>query len=175
MQNSAELLDSLDEAGARQALERCCGAQRWVGGMLARRPFANSANLHQAADEVWSELGSEDWLEAFSHHPRIGDRQMAGAAQETRRWSSGEQAGASRASAQVQQALERGNQRYEERFGHVFLICASGRSGEEMLAELKRRLTNEPTQELREAAAEQAKITHLRLDKLAQDGPGESQ
>jgi len=143
--------------------------------MLARGSFASAAEVHQAAEEIWWQLTPADWLEAFSHHPRIGDRQLSGASKENRQWSSREQAGASQADAAVQRALERGNLRYEERFGHVFLICASGRSGAEMLAELERRLRNDPAAELREAAAEQAKITHLRLDKLVAETPeGES-
>lgn len=134
--------------------------------MLARRPFTDTTALHQAADDLWWRLTPEDWLEAFSHHPRIGDRQLRGAAEDNRAWSSGEQAGASRASSEVQQALIDGNRRYEARFGHVFLICASGLSGQQMLAELERRLGNEAAEELRHAAGEQAKITRLRLDKL---------
>ncbi len=159
-------LDALDEHSTQQALSRCCGARRWIAAMVARGIFSTAAAVHQAAEQIWWQLTPEDWLEAFSHHPRIGDRQLSGAARENRQWSSSEQAGASQADATVQRALEQGNQRYEERFGHVFLICASGRSGSEMLAELERRLHNDAAAELREAAAEQVKITHLRLDKL---------
>lgn len=145
----------LDEA----ALLRCCGSRRWVAGMLARAPYADMEELFDAAEEVWWSLESADWLEAFAAHPRIGERGDDA-------WSSAEQAGMTSATAATHAALADGNRKYEARFGHVFLICASGRNGSEMLAELERRLRNKPAAELRIAAEEQAKITQLRLEKL---------
>jgi 2-oxo-4-hydroxy-4-carboxy-5-ureidoimidazoline decarboxylase len=108
---------------------------------------------------VWWSLEPEDWLEAFATHPRIGERDGGD-------WTASEQAGMDEADAEVHRALVAGNRAYEERFGHVFLICATGLSGEEMLAALHRRLSNEPEAEVRVGAAEQAKITRLRLGKL---------
>jgi len=168
---SAALLDAMDEADARAALTRCCGAARWVEGMLARRPFGDDAALHCAADEVWAAMGRSDVLEAFSHHPRIGAdidalRARFGSKGDLQ-WSSGEQAGLSEADEDTLRALRDGNLAYEERFGFIFIVCASGKSAAEMLALLRSRLHNDPDDELRIAAAEQAKITHLRLEKLA--------
>ncbi len=168
---SAALLDAMDEADARVALTRCCGAARWVEGMLARRPFGDDAALHCAADEVWAAMDRSDVLEAFSHHPRIGAdidalRARFGSKGDLQ-WSSGEQAGLSEADEDTLRALRDGNLAYEERFGFIFIVCASGKSAAEMLALLRSRLHNDPDDELRIAAAEQAKITHLRLEKLA--------
>ena len=163
----AAYLDGLGPEAATKALTRCCGSRRWVEGMLARRPFGSDPRLYEAADEVWGALGPEDWREAFSHHPRLGERRLETAAPaDTREWSRGEQAGAAASSGDVQRALAEGNALYEARFGHVFLLCATGKSGEEMLAELERRLEQSPEEELRTAADEQAKITRLRLAKL---------
>lgn len=163
-------LDRLDPEAARQALTRCCGSKRWVEGMLARRPFRSDPQLFSAADEIWQALAPEDWLQAFSHHPRLGDRRIEASAPEaTRAWSKAEQSGAAGASGKIRDALAAGNAAYERRFGHVFLLCATGKSGEEMLAELRRRLDRDPREELLTAAGEQAKITRLRLAKLAED------
>lgn len=135
--------------------------------MLAARPFADDAALFDAAARVWRNLGPDDWREAFAHHPRIGEqagndpRQAA-----TADLSEREQSGVNRADEQVRPALVDGNRAYEARFGHVFLICATGRSAEGILVELERRLRNDAETELRIAAAEQAKITRLRLAKL---------
>ena len=138
---------------------RCCGAHRWAEGMAAARPFATEADLFAGAERIWNGLAAEDWLEAFAAHPRIGGTANSA-------WSRAEQAGVEGAGSDVQDELARLNVEYEARFGHVFLICATGRSAAEMLAELRRRLHHPPAEELRLAAAEQAKITRLRLEKL---------
>jgi 2-oxo-4-hydroxy-4-carboxy-5-ureidoimidazoline decarboxylase len=151
-------LNAITEDDARRELARCCGSDRWTTMMLIRRPFQSAGDLYQAADETWWSLGKRDWLEAFGHHPRIGAR-AAG-------WAGDEQSGVSGASDVTLKALTGLNREYERRFGHVFLICATGRSASEMLAELQRRLANAPDEELRIAAGEQAKITRLRLEKL---------
>jgi 2-oxo-4-hydroxy-4-carboxy-5-ureidoimidazoline decarboxylase len=127
--------------------------------MLAARPFASDAALFDAATRFWRALGRADRLEAFSQHPRIGDR--AGS-----QWSMQEQAGAAGASPATRVALVDGNRAYEKRFGHVFLICATGLPADTMLAELRRRMQNDPAKELEIAAGEQEKITRLRLEKL---------
>lgn len=156
----AEHLNALPAPAASAALGRCCGARRWVEAMLALRPFASDAALFAGAERAWWALGREDWLEAFGAHPRIG--QHAADA-----WARSEQAGVSAAGEDTRAALAQGNRAYEERFGHVFLICATGKSATEMLGALRGRLGNDPAAELRIAAAEQAKITRLRLEKLA--------
>ncbi len=159
----AEYLNGLPPDRRSEALRACCGSARWVEGMLARVPFARAADVFDAAEEIWWGLAPSDWLEAFAAHPKIGARRPEG------RFSSAEQAGVRGASAGVLDALARRNLEYEDRFGFIFLVCASGRSADEMLAELEARLDNPPERELRVAAAEQAKITRLRLARLADE------
>ncbi len=137
----------------------CCGSARWADDMFARQPFATSQEMHKAADEVWWSLTPEDWLEAFAAHPMIGERSTA-------RWSAQEQSGMSVAAENTSRELERLNAEYAERFGFIFIICATGKSADEILEALRMRLKNSYGDELRIAAAEQAKITHLRLDRL---------
>jgi OHCU decarboxylase len=155
----AEHLNGLSEDAARAALTRCCGARRWVEQMLAARPFGSDAALVASAERVWWGLGREDWLEAFARHPRIGER----AAEE---WSRREQAGVDGTTAAIRADLAERNRAYEERFGHLFLISATGKTADALLGELRRRLANDPATELRIAAGEQAKIIRLRLEKL---------
>ncbi len=157
----AALLDRLPESGAREALLRCCGSRRWAERMIAARPFSDDRAVIDAADQAWRALDRADRMEAFAAHPRIGDRDVR------ERWSRAEQSGVGSASDAVLAELEAGNTEYEKRFGHVFLICASGLSAEEMLRALRGRLENEPEVELEIASAEQAKITRLRLERLA--------
>jgi 2-oxo-4-hydroxy-4-carboxy-5-ureidoimidazoline decarboxylase len=164
---SVTALNTLSPADARAALLRCCGSRRWADAMLARRPFASPADLHAAADEVWAGLDRADWLEAFAAHPRIGDLDsLRKKFATTADWSAGEQAGVAGAGEAVLRELAEGNRRYEERFGHLFIVCATGKTAAEMLRLLCERLPNEPAAELAVAAAEQAKITRLRLEKL---------
>jgi 2-oxo-4-hydroxy-4-carboxy-5-ureidoimidazoline decarboxylase len=159
--------DAMPEAEARAAFLRCCGSQRWAVAMSAGRPFRDAGALFSAAEARWNGLDREAWLEAFGHHPRIGDRaglRVGFAA--TRAWAASEQAGAGAADDVVLEALAEANRRYEARFGYIFIVCATGKSAEEMLVRLEARLGNDPEQELRIAAGEQAKITRLRLEKL---------
>jgi 2-oxo-4-hydroxy-4-carboxy-5-ureidoimidazoline decarboxylase len=136
--------------------------------MASRRPFPSEADLFTAAEHVWRGLAREDWLEAFATHPRIGDvdslRKKFAA---TAAWSAREQAGVAGASEEVLLALAEGNRAYEAKFGYLFIVCATGKTAEEMLALLHQRLGNTPEEELLNAANEQAKITRLRLDKLS--------
>jgi 2-oxo-4-hydroxy-4-carboxy-5-ureidoimidazoline decarboxylase len=149
---------------ARELLRTCCGSSRWVEGMLRRRPFTGRDTLLNAAREEWFELPNRDWLEAFDQHPRIGDtdslrRRFALSGHLAER----EQAGATGAPEAVLTELATANTAYEDRFGFIFIICASGRSAEEMLASLHERMANAPHIEIRIAAEEQAKITERRL------------
>jgi 2-oxo-4-hydroxy-4-carboxy-5-ureidoimidazoline decarboxylase len=159
--------DALPPHEAAVLLEMCCGSSAWVEEMTLRRPFGTLHVLLETADRVWWLLTPDDWREAFDHHPRIGE-QTASATQSTqaREWSADEQRGASAAEEDVRQALADGNREYERRFGHIYLVCATGKSAEEMLALLRQRMTNDPATELRIAAGEQAKITQLRLEKM---------
>ena len=161
-------LNALSREAASEALTRCCGATRWVRGMLARRPFASHTGMFAAAVEIWAQLGPEDYREAFSHHPEIGSnledlRKRFG---KTAAWSQAEQSAAMSASEATLRALRDGNQAYRERFGYSFIVCATGKSAREMLELLEQRLPHAPERELAIAAAEQAKITRLRLEKL---------
>lgn len=153
---------------AEAALTRCCGASRWVQGMLARRPFESETQVLVAADQVWAQMDRADILEAFDHHPRIGANLDALREKfaNTAGWSAGEQASVAQASEATLTALRDGNVAYEARYGHIFIVCASGKSAAEMLALLRARMDNDPAEELRIAAGEQAKITRLRLEKL---------
>lgn len=155
----AAYLNSLPNDRAVKELARCCASEAWARRMAAVRPFDSDEALFDVAERVWWALAPDDWLEAFAAHPRIGERSENA-------WSAGEQAGMNRASAELDERIREGNRRYEEAFGHVFLICATGLSAEEMAAALERRLENDARTELRNAAAEQAKITRLRLEKL---------
>lgn len=133
--------------------------------MLAARPFVSRDDLMDRSDRIWRSLQPTDWLEAFAAHPRIGSRAASG-------WAAGEQAGARGADESVLTRLAARNREYEARFGHIFIVCASGKSADEMLALLEARLDNEPDAELSIAAEEQRKITRLRLDKLLTESAG---
>jgi 2-oxo-4-hydroxy-4-carboxy-5-ureidoimidazoline decarboxylase len=160
-------LNALSAAEAGEAFARCCGARAWVERMVARRPYVNVGHLMGIARAYWMALGPADWREAFAHHPRIGDleslrRRFASTADLAAR----EQAGVGAASRAVLEALAVGNRAYEERFGYIFIVFASGRTAEEMLALLRDRLSHEPEAELKVAAEEQWKIMRLRLDRM---------
>jgi OHCU decarboxylase len=165
-------LNTAPAAEAERMLLDCCGSRRWAREVAAGRPYAAAAALPAAADRVGRRLGSDDRLEAFAAHPRIGERagrQGSGgsaSSERSRGWSAGEQSGVQSAEQEVIAALAEGNRAYEERFDHVFLVCATGKSAAEMLEILGRRLGNDPATELGEAAEEQRKITALRLAKL---------
>ena len=160
-------LNGATEAEATDALTRCCGARRWVEGMVAARPFRSRTHLHGAAASVWWHLGDGDWEDAFLHHPRIGaDLEALRAKFAAADWSAGEQVGVASADERTIRELADGNRTYEERFGHIFIVCATGLSAAEMLARLQARMNNPPEIELRLAAEEQRKITAIRLEKL---------
>lgn len=157
-------LDTAADADARAILTRACGASRWVDRMMARRPFGSDARLLRAARIEWFGLTEADWREAFSHHPQIGDRaSLAACFPATHDLSSKEQATVGRAPDDVLNALAEANATYLDRFGFIFIVCATGKTAEEMLALLRARLPNDRAAELRIAAEEQAKITALRL------------
>lgn len=152
-------LESLEPDARREALLRCCGSRRWARRVAASAPFGSDAELQATAEAVWWELAPDDWREAFAAHPRIGERGGG-------RWSEREQAGMAEADDALRREIREGNRAYERKFGHVFLICAAGLGARDMADALADRLENDPAAELRNAAAEQAKITRLRLEKL---------
>jgi allantoicase len=162
-----ERLNQMPRAQAAQALFDCCGSKKWVEQVLARRPFADAAGLYVASDDAWEALKRKDWLAAFRAHPAIGAKKAAAKQTETaRRWSATEQSAAQKASPDTLAVLAAANQAYQAAFGHVFLICAAGKSSDEILKSLQERLSNDSEVELRIAADEQKKITRLRLEKL---------
>jgi len=165
----AEILNGLGPTDASATLTRCCGASRWVEAMARMRPFVDDEGVYAAADRVWSTMEEADQLEAFGHHPEIGASLSALREKfaSTAGWSSGEQASVGSATEATLVALRDGNVAYKQRFGFIFIVCATGKSAEEMLALLESRLPNDRATELATAAAEQAKITRLRLEKLA--------
>jgi OHCU decarboxylase len=157
-------LNALGDAAAAQEFLRCCGSSRWARAMAAARPFVSLESLHRTADMQWSMLQAPDVLEAFAAHPTIGATAAGGA--RTERWSADEQSGARSATDDLRQRLASGNRAYEARFGYIFIICATGKTAEAMLAALETRLQHTPEAELVIAAAEQREITRLRLGKL---------
>jgi 2-oxo-4-hydroxy-4-carboxy-5-ureidoimidazoline decarboxylase len=157
-------IDGAAPEEARRLLARACGSSRWVERMLGCRPFGSREALLSAARAEWDALDERDWREAFTHHPKIGDREaLRERFPATHTLSANEQAGVDDASDAVLYALAEGNRAYERKFGYIFIVCASGLSAAEMLARLNARLGKAPEHEIRIAAAEQAKITALRL------------
>jgi len=148
-------LNMLPREKVEAEFKRCCGSTRWAKEMANLRPFKSANSLYVSGDRTWLTLSEADWMEAFSHHPRIGD----GALLEQKFAVES----ASRATLDRLKAL---NQEYEKRFPHVFLICATGKSADEMLKNLEMRIKNDPKHELSNASAEQMKITRIRLEKL---------
>lgn len=173
-----EKLNSLSDRDAVMLFRQCCGSTQWSEEMSSRRPFSSIEQLCNAADEVWFSLTEADWKEAFAHHPKIGDikslrksttlsgRRPVGKFQNTAELASKEQSGVSGAAEKTLKALAEGNNLYEAKFGYIFIVCATGKSADEMLALLNARLHNYPDAEIKIAAQEQAKITRLRLEKV---------
>jgi 2-oxo-4-hydroxy-4-carboxy-5-ureidoimidazoline decarboxylase len=157
-------IDAAPAPEARSMLFAACGSTRWVDRMLARRPFGGGGALLAAARDEWAALDPADWREAFSHHPQIGDVESLRARfPATHHLSAREQSGIEGAPDEVLAALADANRRYLDRFGYIFIVCASGKTAQEMLTLLGERLPNDPDVELGIAAGEQAKITALRL------------
>jgi OHCU decarboxylase len=165
--NGLDRLNSLRAAEAELEFLKCCGSKNWAHRMTEQRPFAGVPELLSKADDHWRSLGAADWLEAFRSHPKIGEKKAEQAQSETARvWSEQEQAGTRDSAMETMLALADGNQTYEKRFGYIFIVCATGKTSEQILDILRERLLNDPDSELRNAAEEQRKITQLRLKKL---------
>ncbi|MBV8629666.1 MAG: 2-oxo-4-hydroxy-4-carboxy-5-ureidoimidazoline decarboxylase [Silvibacterium sp.] len=158
--------NGLEEDEAAEAILPCCGSRRWAQSLARLRPFHDPEELLNRSDEVWAQLDVADWDEAFASHPRIGEKKApAGVTAKSGEWSSHEQSGVERASEDVQERLRRLNEEYEQRFGRIYIVCATGKAAEEMLSILEGRLASDDATELREAAEQQRQITHLRLRK----------
>ena len=150
-----------------ELLRQCCGSTVWVNKMLTVFPVEDLVDLIEDAEEKWYECTEEDWKEAFSHHPKIGDvdsikKKFASTAE----WATGEQCGVNDAAEKTLQELADGNKAYEEKFGYIFIVSATGKSAEEILSLLQSRLPNSPEEEIKIAVEEQGIITKIRLEKL---------
>jgi 2-oxo-4-hydroxy-4-carboxy-5-ureidoimidazoline decarboxylase len=156
----------LTENEKRKLLQQCCGAKAWVDKMLETSLPADKESLLKQAEERWYACSEEDWQEAFLHHPKIGDKEALRKKFSSDVFAGGEQSSVNSASEQTLDALTEGNEKYQEQFGYIFIVCATGKSADEMLTILRSRLSNEPKKEVRIAMEEQNKITKLRLQKL---------
>ena len=161
-------LNEQEPAAAVQTLKTFCGSQRWAEGLEKARPFEDAAALYRQAERAWWALAEPDRLEAFSAHPRIGDKPQGTDAHA--RWAKGEQGGTAGASSETLEKLAQKNREYFDQHGFVFLICATGKSAPEMLSALEERLAKPRAEELRTAAEEQAKILRLRIGKYLSEG-----
>jgi OHCU decarboxylase len=152
---------------ANYAFLSCCGSRRWADKMAEARPFADVAELLDQAEKIWKNLDAQDWLEAFAAHPKIGAKKaVSHQTAQSADWSKSEQSGTDNAAAAVRNELEDANRLYENKFGFIFIVCATGKSAEEMLSFCQQRLNNLETKEIKIAADEQRKITEIRLKKL---------
>jgi OHCU decarboxylase len=165
-----EALNNAPQAEAASLFRDCCGSVAWAQEMADARPFVNEAFLLDQAEKIWWNLSPADWLEAFASHPKIGDKKAAPKQQErSAEWSKGEQAELDTANDDIREQLAEANHLYLEKFGYIFIVCATGKAAEEMLEICRARLTNSADEELPVAAEEQRKITELRLKKLLSD------
>jgi 2-oxo-4-hydroxy-4-carboxy-5-ureidoimidazoline decarboxylase len=156
--------NSLDPAAAAREALPCCGSQAWAAALACRRPIADEASLMEASAGIWLALPPQAWQEAFDSHPRIGQRHpQAHATEQSLRWSAQEQSTALSEDLATMSALEEANRRYEQKFGRIFIVCATGKTSAEMLTILEARMKNDAITELREAAEQQCQITQLRL------------
>jgi OHCU decarboxylase len=160
-------LNGLGPSEATGEFVKCCGSLEWARRMTGSRPFKSLEQLQTRASEIWWRLDRDDWLEAFRSHPKIGgSKAEEKVSDQSRAWSGEEQSGVKSGSEQVLSELARLNRQYDDKFGFIFIVCATGKSSDEMLAILKSRLANDAETELRKAASEQEKITEIRLRKL---------
>jgi OHCU decarboxylase len=164
-------LNAQDDGAAARAFLRCCGSSRWAQQMATARPFSSVEAMDAAADTIWQSLDRDDWLEAFAAHPKIGEQRAGAPGDRTKGWSGQEQAGVAGAEAQTKRRLADANRDYETRFGYIFIVCASGKTADEVVALLEARLRHDADRELLIAAEEQRKIIRLRLRKLLAEEP----
>jgi len=160
--NKLNSLPNLDEK-----LFNCCGSTSWVSKMIQSKPFLSKKDLFDKSEKNWESCDKKDFLEAFTHHPKIGDiNSLKQKFANTLHWASNEQASVSNADMKTLELLQQKNIEYEQKYGYIFIVCATGKSAEEMLTILLSRLENDPNEEILVAANEQSKITTIRLNKL---------
>ena len=161
-----ETWNTMNETDAATAVLPCCGSQAWAHGLAARRPLGTLPELLAASDTAWWSLTEADWKQAFDSHPRIGEQHAQGEATEASlKWSAGEQGIAIQCDAEARRMFALGNRAYEEKFGRIFIVCATGKSTQELLDILERRMHHTAEEEMQEAAEQQRQITHIRLQK----------
>ena len=152
---------------AKVELFKCCGSSVWAEKLACKIPFNSIEELKMESDKIWNDCSDEDALEAFIHHPKIGNiKSLEKKFASTKQWATGEQAGVNEASQDILQDLANGNEEYEKKFGYIFIECATGKTAAEMFALLQQRLPNSLDKEMKIAMHEQNKITHIRIDKL---------
>jgi OHCU decarboxylase len=167
MTTSLDQLNTMPPAEAAHEFLKCCGSQHWAQRMIINRPYLSVDDLCLKATDLWWDLDQSDWLEAFRSHPKIGERKAAAeTSAQAQQWSGQEQAGVAQAPEQTLSELARLNSEYEAKFEYIYIVCATGKSSEEMLEILKKRIDNNAEDEIVIAAGEQAKITDLRLRKM---------
>jgi len=150
----------------KSELIKCCGSEKWADEMLKNCQFNSEEQLYQTSDKIWYSLDKTDWLEAFSHHPKIGDQNsLKEKFSSTKHLAENEQSGVNSASELTLFELSKYNEDYEKKFGFIFIVCASGKTADEMLSLIKERILNNPEDEIKIAMKEQNKITNLRLNK----------
>lgn len=158
--------NTLDQNAKKLLLHQCCGSWTWVDEMLTSTPLNDLAGLLKDAERIWYSCNEADWKEAFTHHPKIGDVDALKKKFFSDQFAGKEQSSVTEADAQILKGLAEGNRLYEQKFGYIFIVCATGKSAEEMLGLLNARLHNDPEKEISIAMKEQHKITKLRLQKL---------
>ena len=163
-----DVFNSAENDAALASLMSCCASHRWAHALATLRPFKDEVALFVTSDSIWTKMQEPDWMEAFRAHPRIGERKPIEASTQSKDWSNQEQAVVHGSHAEILAKLASGNLRYEKQFGFTYIVCATGKSAEEMLAILQTRLTNDRQTELREAAEQQRQITQIRLRKWLQ-------
>ncbi len=162
-----EELNNIPEGNFFEVMQKCCGSTTWINEMISTRPFMDLEELLVQAEKAWSLTQEQDWLEAFNHHPKIGDlKDLEQKFASTKELAGGEQSSVQSATTQTLLELAKGNEEYENKFGFIFIVCATGKSADEMLHLLKARLPNDKNTEMNTAADEQLKITKLRLKKI---------
>jgi len=170
MSEKLEQLNRAAEETAQSAFTNCCGSQIWARMMTEARPFASVTALIKQAEEIWLNLDPQDWLEAFAAHPKIGaQKAVLQQSAQSAEWSNAEQSGTQTAADSLRTELKKANRLYEEKFGFIFIVCATRKSTEEMLDLCRRRLNNDADSEISIAADEQKKITEIRLKKLLEN------
>ena len=159
--------NSLDHSEIFDTLIKCCSSSAWANELVRSRPFEKMEDLLIRSEKVWFSLNKKDWLEAFAGHPQIGDlKSLQDKYSNTKSWATGEQSGVASANNETLQELAQLNQQYVDDYGFIFIVCATGKSADEMLEILKSRLENNKEEELLIAGKEQLKITTIRLEKL---------